>query len=83
VERWFAELSPKHIRRGAHRHLAELEDAIQQFIGAMDAEPKPFVWIKTASPALHDARSILLRYINMIYFASHYYRTLEGELSRF
>ena len=31
VERWFAELTTKQIRRGAHRSLSELESAIYEF----------------------------------------------------
>jgi len=43
VERWFAELTTKQIRRGAHRSVSELERAIY---------PKPFVWTKSADEIL-------------------------------
>ena len=46
VERWFAELTNKQIRRGAHRSVTELEAAIRAFIAAHTAKPKPFVWAK-------------------------------------
>jgi transposase len=52
VERWFAELTTKQIRRGAHRSVAELERAIQEFIDAHNDEPKPFVWTKSADAIL-------------------------------
>jgi putative transposase len=52
VERWFAELTNKQIRRGAHRSVAELEAAIREFITAHNAKPKPFVWTKGADQIL-------------------------------
>lgn len=48
VERWFAALTEKQIRRGAHRSTRELENAIQRYVDATNADPKPFVWTKTA-----------------------------------
>ena len=52
VERWFAELTTKQIRRGSHRSVPELERAIREFIDANNAEPKPFVWTKSADEIL-------------------------------
>ena len=52
VERWFAELTMKQIRRGSHRSVPELERAIREFIDANNAEPKPFVWTKSADEIL-------------------------------
>jgi transposase len=52
VERWFAELTTKQIRRGAHRSVAELEHAIHEFLDAHNDDPKPFVWTKTADEIL-------------------------------
>jgi transposase len=52
VERWFAELTMKQIRRGAHRSVAELERAIRDFLDVHNEEPKPFVWTKTADEIL-------------------------------
>jgi transposase len=52
VERWFAELTNKQIRRGAHRSVSELEQAIRDFIDVHHADPKPFVWTKTADDIL-------------------------------
>jgi transposase len=52
VERWFAELTNKQVRRGVHRSVAELEAAIRAFIEAHNADPKPFVWTKTADQVL-------------------------------
>lgn len=52
AERWFALLSEKKIKRGAHRSTAELETAIRDFIAVHNEEPKPFVWTKTADQIL-------------------------------
>jgi transposase len=48
VERWFAALTEKQIRRGAHRSTRELESAIQRYVDTTNEAPKPFVWTKTA-----------------------------------
>jgi transposase len=52
VERWFAELTMKQIRRGAYRSVAQLKAGIQQFIDAHHDDPKPFVWTKSADAIL-------------------------------
>jgi transposase len=52
VERWFAELTNKQIRRGVHRSTRALEDAIRQFLNANNENPKPFVWTKSADEIL-------------------------------
>jgi transposase len=54
IERWFAELTNKQLRRGAHRSVAQLETAIREFIDAHHANPKPFVWTKTADQILEN-----------------------------
>lgn len=52
VERWFAALTEKQIRRGAHRSTAELERAIELYLDHHNRAPKPFVWTKTADEIL-------------------------------
>ncbi len=52
VERWFAALTDKQLRRGAHRSTKELQDAIRTFITHHNHDPKPFVWHKTADQIL-------------------------------
>jgi len=52
VERWFAELTTKQLRRGVHRSVRELEAAIRAFIEAHNDTAKPFVWTKTADEIL-------------------------------
>lgn len=48
VERWFALLTEKQIRRGVHRSTRELETAIKDYLAIYNDHPKPFVWTKTA-----------------------------------
>jgi transposase len=52
VERWFAELTMKQIRRGTFHNVLQLKKAIQEFIDAHQANPKPFVWTKSADEIL-------------------------------
>jgi transposase len=52
VERWFATLTEKQIRRGVHRSVRELETAIKNYLAVSNQSPKPFVWTKTADDIL-------------------------------
>ena len=52
VERWFAALTEKQIRRGVHRSTRELEAAIRRYIELTNDRPTPFVWTKTADEIL-------------------------------
>jgi transposase len=52
VERFFAEITGKKIRRGAFASVAELITAIEDYLSAHNANPKPFVWTKTAKVIL-------------------------------
>jgi transposase len=52
VERFFALLTEKQIRRGTHRSPAELEAAITAYIDVRNADPKPFRWTKSADAIL-------------------------------
>jgi transposase len=52
VERWFAELTTKWIRRGTHRSVRDLVASIQTWITGWNDDPKPFVWHKSADQIL-------------------------------
>ncbi|HZP01998.1 MAG TPA: IS630 family transposase [Terriglobia bacterium] len=52
VERWFAEITNKRIRRGVFRSVKELEAAIRDYIDVHNQSPKPFMWTKTADQIL-------------------------------
>lgn len=54
VERWFATLTEKQIRRGVHRSTVESETAIRNFIEHHNQNPKPFIWTKTADQILES-----------------------------
>jgi transposase len=52
VERWFALLTEKQLRRGVHRSTQALRAAIRAYIAFTNEQPKPFVWTKTADEIL-------------------------------
>jgi transposase/uncharacterized protein YjbI with pentapeptide repeats len=52
VERWFAELTTRKLRRSAHRSVTELEADIRRWISEWNKDPKPFVWTKSADEIL-------------------------------
>ena len=52
VERWFAELTNKRLRRGVFRSVKDLESAIREYIEVHNEDPKPFVWTRTADQIL-------------------------------
>lgn len=61
IERWFAMLEQRQLKRGAHRNATELERAIYEFIDAHNEEPKPFVWVKSADEILASIRRFCTR----------------------
>ena len=52
VERWFALLTQRQIKRGSHSSVQELETAIREFIVAHNQHAKPFRWAKSADQIL-------------------------------
>ena len=52
VERWFALLTQKQIKRGAHRSVRALETAIREYLAITNEAPRPFRWTKTADDIL-------------------------------
>jgi transposase len=54
VERWFALLTEKQIRRGIFRSTQQLERMIRTYIETYNEQPKPFVWSKTADEILES-----------------------------
>lgn len=61
VERFFAEITTKRIRRGAFQSVAELERAIREYLEYHNADPKPFVWTKPATVILDKEARALAR----------------------
>lgn len=52
VERFFALITERQIKRGAHRSTRELEAAIREYLSVHNDNPKPFGWTKTADQIL-------------------------------
>jgi transposase len=52
VERFFAEITRNRIRRGAFNSVAELKSAIMDYLENHNADPKPFIWTKSAGEIL-------------------------------
>ncbi|ULA70046.1 MAG: transposase [Nitrospira sp.] len=52
VERWFALLTERQLRRGVHPSVRALKAAIRQYITLTNTHPKPFTWTKTADEIL-------------------------------
>jgi len=52
VERFFAEITRNRIRRGAFASVAELKQAIMDYLDNHNANPKPFIWTKSAGEIL-------------------------------
>jgi hypothetical protein len=53
VERWFAELTNRKLRRSAYRSVIELEADVRRWINEWNTDPKPLVWTKTAAEILN------------------------------
>lgn len=52
VERWFAELTTKKLRRGTHTSVRQLNTDIRAWIDTWNADPRPYIWTKTADQIL-------------------------------
>ena len=61
VERWFAELTNKWLRRGTHRSVGQLIASIRTWVTNWNDDPKPFVWHKTADEILDSLAAYIQR----------------------
>lgn len=61
VERWFALLTEKQLRRGVFRSTRALEKTIRQYLDQHNQQPKPFVWTKTADEILESVARFCAR----------------------
>lgn len=59
VERWFAELTNRKLRRSAHRSIKELIADLEAWIATWNHDPRPFVWHKTADQILDGLKKYL------------------------
>jgi len=67
VERWFAYLTTQLLQRGVHKSVQALETDVRDWIGQWNADPRPFVWKKTAEEILGS----LARYLQRISGGEH------------
>jgi transposase len=63
VERWFAELTNRKLRRCAHRSVTELEAGLRQWTNAWNKNPRPFAWTNSADQIL-DSLAAYCQLIN-------------------
>jgi transposase len=56
VERWFAELTRKRLRRGVHTSTSQLKQDIRSFIDRHNENPKPYRWTKSADEILASVK---------------------------
>src|SRR6266404_6022797 len=64
VERWFAEITEKRIRRGSFTSVPSLEKAIQEYLEYNNEHPKPFVWTADADLILGKIQRLCERISN-------------------
>ncbi len=70
VERWFANLTEKQLRRGVHRSTKELERAIRDYIDHNNQNPKLLIWHKSADQILDSVARLCKRTLE----TGHLYR---------
>jgi len=58
IERWFAEITRKRIRRGTFRSVHELVQAIQDYIRENNKHPRPFQWVASGDTILRKVRTL-------------------------
>jgi transposase len=67
IERWFAELTTKQLRRGVHTSVHALEADIRAWIATWNTDPRPYVWTRSADEILER----LAGYLNRIPDSGH------------
>lgn len=61
VERWFAELTERALRRGVHRSVEDLEKAVLAYLDESNGDPRPFTWTKTADRIFESLAAVCRR----------------------
>jgi transposase/DNA-binding CsgD family transcriptional regulator len=56
IERWFRDITDRRIRRGVFKSVAQLEQAIREYIDHHNANPKGFAWTAKADAILEKVR---------------------------
>ena len=71
VERWFGVLTDKRIRRASFRSTHELEKAVRDYLAVNNANPRPFVWTKTADQILASLARFCRRITHATSMSAH------------
>ena len=61
VERFFAEITEKRIRRGVFKSVPALEQAINEYLKQHNTDPKPFAWVADADAILDRVKTVCER----------------------
>ena len=56
IERWFAEITRKRIRRGTSRSVPDLIRAVEDHVTHHNRQAEPFIWTATAETILKKVR---------------------------
>ncbi len=59
VERWFAELTSKWLRRGTHHSVPDLIRSVEMWVASWNENPRPFIWHKSADQILDNLTGYL------------------------
>ena len=59
IERWFAEITRKRIRRGTFRSVRDLITAIDDYVSTYNQNPRPFQWVASASKIILNTQAEL------------------------
>lgn len=78
VERFFALLTEKQERRGAHRSATERETAILRYLDIHNEDPKPIIWTKTADQILANLARFCQRTLDSGHWRSMTSRTASA-----
>ncbi len=71
VERFFAEITTRLLRRGVHRSVTDLETDIRRWIEQWNTNPRPYVWTKTAEQILDSIGAYCQRLMSMTNDSGH------------
>ena len=71
VERFFAQLTTRMLRRGVHRSVDELETDIRAWIAGCNDNPRPYTWTKTAEQILDSIGAYCQRIISTTNNSGH------------
>ena len=64
IERWFAEITRKQIRRGTFRSVRDLIRTINDYIRHYNKNPRPFQWVASASQIIRKVRKYKKNSVN-------------------